>query len=385
MEDSHYQIVVLSGGGAKGPYGLGVLLGLDKYIAERKKKVTRLYAGTSVGALNATLAAQGDLEGLSKLYASLRTKDVLGVDSPHVSKWKMPFYLGRRPFYYFDNCALRKTIEKHASFQTLQDAHLLVCVTNYLSGELETFYSSKLVDDFVARDSQRPDEARRLRKYSRIESQEHLVDVLLASAAIPFYFPPVRIGKSTYVDGGVGNNTPLRQAAYMGRFLRQAGYKLEPPVCIINDPDRFKIEPTADSMDVFGVVRRTMDIFHNELVRDSLITWERINNSVAASSERENLISSHIGGMEGVPLETRQKLQRQVSEVLQATNAVTPRLDMPLLEVRPSTPLLENILEFDPNKSAALKKHGTADFLKMLCDKNMISAENRRRWLEEIE
>lgn len=33
-----FQAVVLSGGGSKGPYGLGVLLALEKYQKEHKKK-----------------------------------------------------------------------------------------------------------------------------------------------------------------------------------------------------------------------------------------------------------------------------------------------------------------------------------------------------------
>lgn len=67
-----YRTVVLSGGGAKGPYGLGVLLALDKFKQERKKKVTDIFCGTSSGALNATLAAQGELTKLSALYDNLR-------------------------------------------------------------------------------------------------------------------------------------------------------------------------------------------------------------------------------------------------------------------------------------------------------------------------
>ncbi|MGC4441949.1 patatin-like phospholipase family protein, partial [Streptococcus suis] len=43
-----------------------------------------------------------------------------------------------------------------------------------------------------------------------------LVDAVLASAAIPGVFPPVRIGGLDLVDGGVANNTPISAAVALG-------------------------------------------------------------------------------------------------------------------------------------------------------------------------
>lgn len=86
---SLYQAIVLSGGGAKGPYGLGVLLALNKFHQERQKQITKIYSGSSVGALNATLAAQGDLTQLKDLYARLRTKDIIGTRDSCVTRLGM--------------------------------------------------------------------------------------------------------------------------------------------------------------------------------------------------------------------------------------------------------------------------------------------------------
>src|SRR5258706_9291559 len=115
-----YQAVALSGGGSKGPYGLGVLLALDKYQKEHKKKATSIYCGTSVGALNATLAAQGDLSKLDQLYSKLTTQDVLGTPDSKVKRRHLLWNLGRRPYHYFENDALRRTIAENVNFGALR-------------------------------------------------------------------------------------------------------------------------------------------------------------------------------------------------------------------------------------------------------------------------
>lgn len=380
-----YQTIVLSGGGAKGPYGLGVLLALDKFHRERGKEVTRIYCGTSVGALNAALAAQGDLRQLKSLYAQLQTKDILGTRRSRVGYWRMLWVLRRKPFYYFDNRALRSTVERYARFDSLRNSHLLICATNYSTGDLETFYISRLVDDFLEQEQGQAPENRRLINYHRIESQEQLVQALMASTAIPFYFPPVRIGQSLYVDGGVGNNTPLRQAAYVCRFLSCVGdAQLEPTFCVINDPSRFTIDHTEQS-DIFGVIRRTMDIFHNELVCDSHVSWLRIDKEVRSASEREDLLISHIEGLEGLSADGRATLRERVGDVLRPWTTSTPRRELPLMVVRPKTPLVEDVLCFDPKRAKRLKEHGVADCLELLEHKSFITHNDLRRWNEEIE
>src|SRR5258706_12531607 len=120
-----FQGIVLSGGGARGPYGAGVLRGLRKYQSEKAVDVRNFYCGTSVGALNATLAAQGDIDKLTTLYSSLRTRDVIGVDSADISKIRVGFSAGRDLYHYFLKKYLRDVINNAADFSKLEASKLL--------------------------------------------------------------------------------------------------------------------------------------------------------------------------------------------------------------------------------------------------------------------
>lgn len=378
---STFQAVVLSGGGAKGPFGLGVLLALAKFRKEREKDITPIYCGTSVGALNAAMAAQGSLRELNELYARLRTDDVLGTSNSSVGPITLGLTSFRKPYHYFKNDALRATIAANVKFEALANSHLLVCVTNLITGRLETFYKSTIVEELIAKESELEPTERRLNHYHPIQSQEELIDVLLASAAIPFYFSPVEILGQKYVDGGVGNNTPLRQAAYVSRYLHSCSVHVLPTVCVINDPQRFSIESDT-GMDVFGVIRRSLDIFHNELVQDSLNTWHRINASVRASQDQERRISSILNTL---PVELREPITTQVFDVLRDVPGVAAKMELPLYDIRPSSPLLDDVLKFDPKNAKRLKHQGVEDCLKMLVQRSDITHGDYQRWVEEID
>ncbi len=276
-------------------------------------------------------------------------------------------------------------LERHVRFDKLYNAHLLICATNYSSGDLETFYSSRLIEEFVSDDRKLPAERQRLLDYDRLESQEQLVQTLLASTAVPLYLPPVKMRGSLYVDGGIGNNTPLRQAAYICRFLsRRADVQLEPTFCVINDRVRFTIEP-GESSDIFGVVRRTLDIFHNALLTTSESSWDRISKEARVKQEKEQLLESVIGQLGGSP-EDKTSLRTRIGEILHPESTFTPRLDLPLMVVRPKTPLVvKDLLCFEPSVSKTLKEHGYLDCLDLLKQQNFITPGDCQRWSGQIE
>lgn len=383
-----FQPIVLSGGGSRGPYGAGVLKALRKYNEKKSPNIVNCYCGTSVGALNAAMAAQGDLDNLVRLYSTLTTQDVIGVSSSEISSWTLGRKAGRDPFSYFDNDALRQTIASNVSYDKLieKNAHLLICLTNFDSGELETFYISDQVEPFVKADGGKKLDQQRLQNYKRIEGQEHLIAVLLASAALPFFFPPVSVKTGKYVDGGVGNNTPTRQAAYFSRFLSdsRAGY-VSRAICVINDPIRFALKKESGRYKLKPVILRAIDIFQHELVNDVLITWDRINIELAHKKAQRDEVSALIDGKSYLSLAQRAEIKEEVERILETSTGGTPRLAMPLIRIRPSDPLpVDDLLTFDPAKSKRLIERGTADGLGALRAEGMISAAEEEQWGNQL-
>ena len=381
--------VVLSGGGARGAYAAGVLLALrevDKIERERpdatpeqKAPITYFYVGTSVGALNAALAAQGKLDDLARIYLREATKQrLLGDDSADVTKWGMVKRGGRVPFAYFDSSGLASLIQNHVDFDALANAHLLVCATAFKSGKRVTFYRSKLVDEFRAEDSEVSEDRRRLQDYEPLETMEQLHSALLASAAIPFFYPPVTVRGTSYVDGGVGNNTPTRQAARFARFLEKLDKgKSEFTVCVIQDPVSFIMLPDVKA-DLSNVVQRTLDIFGHTLTEATLEGWQRINREVAKAQERAAQLQALIDSDPNVPEKTKERFRAEIVGMFDLTTALAPRVEQDLLVIRPSNTLPSSgPLDFDVAKSRTLMKIGYEDFLNVARARNMIIQEER--------
>src|SRR5262249_34050038 len=152
-----------------------------------------------------------------------------------------------------------KVISDNVALDRLKNSHLLVTATNFMTGELETFGISAHLKTFLEQDDANGTDNRRLRGYTIISSQEDLHNCLLASAAIPFFLPPITINGQMYVDGGVGNNTALSQAALFARYLHQfTDHACDVIVCNLLDSERFVL-PQDYPFDMAAVVQRTLD------------------------------------------------------------------------------------------------------------------------------
>lgn len=94
--------LVLSGGGGKGAYQIGCWQALREVGLDRFASI----AGTSVGALNAALIAQGDFEKAHSVWSGIRPSHVLGFNLFTTFK----SFLCRVPLipYYFLKYAQRR-------------------------------------------------------------------------------------------------------------------------------------------------------------------------------------------------------------------------------------------------------------------------------------
>jgi len=178
---------VLSGGGNRGSVQAGAILAL----LERGIQPD-LIVGTSVGALNGVvLAANPTLEGarwIADSWRKVRRADIFPGNRLTVG-WRLltgrGSLHGRDGFDRFVRSMLPAGVEQFGQLC----AQCIVTATVLNSGQLHVF---------------------------GLGPQEPLVDAIMASTAIPPFFPPYRYGDEWLVDGAVVANLPLAQALSRG-------------------------------------------------------------------------------------------------------------------------------------------------------------------------
>jgi NTE family protein len=241
--------LILSGGGARGAYQIGVLKALAELLPDTTRNPFPVICGTSAGAINAlSIAGRPGLfrqrvAELEAIWNSLRAEDVYRADAWGVLKNSvrlgLSLLLGQtfrnegRPVALLDNAPLRALLEGFVQLRSVDDAIargelLAVTVTamDYGSGEPVSFFQGD-----------RPEWRRSLRRGVRARLT---VDHLLASAAIPTIFPAVAIDGRYYGDGAMRQLRPVSPALRLGAdrlFIVSVGDTVRRPVQL-NLPSR---------------------------------------------------------------------------------------------------------------------------------------------------
>lgn len=220
--------VMLTGGGARAAYQVGLLKGLATHFPALQ---IRIITGASAGAINAAYLAarQGTLvekaTQLEQMWCELSCGSIYHFD------WKafLPF-----------RAALASVLPKKSRF-TRSRAHALVDTTplrqlmcrvletrgsrriagieeNIRSGDLTALALMTL--DYSTGQTVRWVQGRNFESFEgpnrRTTLTQFTVDHVMASAALPFVFPAVRIGNTYHGDGGIRLAAPLSPAVQLG-------------------------------------------------------------------------------------------------------------------------------------------------------------------------
>jgi len=219
--------LVLSGGGARGAYEVGVM----KYIADRLPHLldrVTVITGTSVGAVNAMhLASYGlsrtAVHRLADLWSHLRIDELIGVAPLNMLRIvsTAPLRFVKRGMRSPAAGLLRadplwKLIARETDWVGL-GMHLArgrfdavaVSGTDIRSGNTHVWVQG------VGEAVRNLTEPTPIADFCAVPAKLGLRHVL-ASAAIPLLFPPIRIGGGWFMDGGVRHNTPLGPALHFG-------------------------------------------------------------------------------------------------------------------------------------------------------------------------
>jgi len=228
--------LILTGGGARAAYQVGVLAALAQIrraAGINEGNPFPVIAGTSAGAINAAmLACQADdfdaaVEGLVQVWENIHVHQVYRADSLGLIRtgarwltmmsigWALARWRRTQPNSLLDNAPLGDLLRRMVRLERLEamlsQGHLqalAISGSSYSSGQHVTFYQSgRTLKPWMR--------SQRLAVQAPI-SVEHL----LASSAIPFIFPAKKLdleGQAEWFgDGSMRQSAPISPAIHLG-------------------------------------------------------------------------------------------------------------------------------------------------------------------------
>ena len=229
--------LVLTGGGARAAYQVGVLQAISRILREQgwasERTPFHIICGTSAGALNATaLACRADnfregVHTLTETWDQMRAEQVYRADSLGVLRsgarwlsllsfgWMLRKWHAAPPNSLLDNTPLVGLLHRMLDLPRLDGVlsngvlhALAVSASSYTAGSHLTFYQSAA-------------EIAPWARTQRVAMQDQIgVEHLMASSAIPFIFPSVPLyaaGDCHYCgDGTMRQLAPISPAIHLG-------------------------------------------------------------------------------------------------------------------------------------------------------------------------
>jgi len=225
MTNNTRTALVLPGGGARAAYQAGVLTCICEMLPDPTINPFPIVCGTSAGAINAaTIACQASnfraaVETLNDVWRNMRARDVYRSDPLGIAtsgaRWLSSLMLGwfirRSPRSLLDNDPLRQMLTRRLDFRNIDRAiadgslyAVAVSASGYTSGHSISFF-------------QAPSDIEPWARMQRFGSRARLnVEHLMASAAIPFVFPAIRLHREWFGDGSMRQLAPLSPAIHLG-------------------------------------------------------------------------------------------------------------------------------------------------------------------------
>ncbi len=188
--------LVLEGGGTKGAYHIGAY----KAMCDLELPIGCI-VGTSIGAVNGALFAQGDYDLAAKVWQEISADDVMSLPEETVETENVFDIRNIQAFMKelknkkgFDMSPFEKLLRSAVDEEKIRSSHIDFGLTvfNVTDSKGENYFLKNI-------------------------PRGMLVDYILASACFPI-FKPRKIANTVYIDGGVTNNRPMD-------MIISAGYK----------------------------------------------------------------------------------------------------------------------------------------------------------------
>lgn len=309
--------LILTGGGARAAYQVGVLAAIREMLPDPKRNPFPILCGTSAGAINAaSLATTAEDFGagvlaLLEIWRNFHAGDVYRADAFGIgatgARWLGALLGGwlvkRGPRSLLDNAPLRRLLTDHLDFDRIETAiasRALHSVSLTCSG----YNSGQSVSFFQGRDDLQP-----WQRSQRFGARVRIgLDHLMASSAIPFIFPSVKINREYFGDGSMRQVAPISPAIHLGadRILVVGAGRMTTPESFRetseNYPSLAQIAGHAlssiflDSLSVdlerIKRINHTLSMIPDEVQQQHGISLRPLNVLVIAPSERLDHIAA---------------------------------------------------------------------------------------------
>ena len=218
--------LIMTGGGARAAYQVGVLKAVADILPRRASSPFQVICGTSAGAINATALAthaydfRKSVQRLSIIWANFHADQVFRTDAVGILRTSLNWFLAlmslgmshhSRALYLLDRGPLKRLLERYIRTEDIQFSidkgylHALsVTAAGYTSHQSISFFHGH------------PD-LESWKRFRRLGVRTEIgVNHLMASSAIPFVFPPQKIHREYFGDGSMRQVAPISPALHLG-------------------------------------------------------------------------------------------------------------------------------------------------------------------------
>lgn len=217
--------VIMSGGGARAAYQVGVLRAVARILPPNIPNPFPIICGTSAGAINAAALAvyannfQQAVRRLERVWGNFHVHHVFRSDMAGLglswAKWLAAMVVGglgkHNPTALLDRAPLRRLLTRYLPCERIQHAidagwlHALsITVSGYSSGQSVSFF-------------QGAPGITPWKRATRVGAPATItLDHLMASSAIPMMFEAVKIHREYFGDGSMRQIAPISPALHLG-------------------------------------------------------------------------------------------------------------------------------------------------------------------------
>jgi NTE family protein len=215
--------LILTGGGARAAYQVGVLKALAEIHASPEWPFP-IIVGTSAGAVSASILASNvtrwhqSVGEIERVWANFHVAQVFRSDAMAMlragGRWMGSLFTGGMigpPKSLLDNSPLRELLSNVTDFDAIRAnvargdlRALALCATSYFTARSVSFFEAETT----------------ISEWSRAQRHGERVplnlDYLMASLGIPFLFPPMCLHGEYFGDGAMRQTAPLSPAIHLG-------------------------------------------------------------------------------------------------------------------------------------------------------------------------